>query len=53
MRACFCCEFDEAAAGEAIKSGEVEHPEDVHRLVKGREPNCGSCLSRIQWNSLC
>ena len=48
MKVCMCNDFDCASAREAIEREKPEKPEDVHRIVKGKDPNCGTCLSLIQ-----
>ena len=48
MKVCSCRDFDCAAAGKAIKEHKPEKAEDVHKLVTGQAPNCGSCLPRVQ-----
>lgn len=47
MKVCSCRDFDCAATRKAIETHTPEHAEDVHRLITGKPPNCGTCLSLV------
>lgn len=45
---CHCRQIFEKEAHGAIKQHKPENAEEIHRLVKGEDPMCGTCLATLQ-----